>query len=166
MSSVGQAVGGIVGGVIGFFVGGPSGALYGAQLGMMAGGLLDPPKVEGPRLEDLNQQTSTYGVFIPRAYGTVALHGNVFWVQGDKLIERGVESSGKGGPEVTNYEYYASFAISLCEGPIDGIRRIWVGGQLWYDAGVDDVSNIIASNESSANFTLYTGTEKIGRAHV
>jgi len=159
MSSVGQGLGGIVGGAIGFMVGGPSGALYGAQVGMMVGGLLDPPKVEGPRLEDLIQQTSAYGVFIPRAYGTVALHGNVFWIQGDSLIERGVESSGKGGPEVTNYEYYASFAVSLCEGTIDGIRRIWIGGQLWYDAGSDDLSTIIASNESAYKFTLYTGTE-------
>lgn len=159
MSSVGQGLGGIVGGVIGFMVGGPSGALYGAQVGMMVGGLLDPPKVEGPRLEDLSQQTSTYGVFIPRAYGTVALHGNVFWIQGDSLIERGVESGGKGGPEVTNYEYYASFAISLCEGQIDGVRRIWIGGQLWYDAGVTDLASIIASNERASGFTLYTGTE-------
>mgnify|MGYP000212143901 CR=1 FL=1 len=162
MSSVGQGLGGIVGGVIGFMVGGPSGALYGAQVGMMVGGLLDPPKVEGPRLEDLSQQTSTYGVFIPRAYGTVALHGNVFWIQGDSLIERGVESGGKGGPEVTNYEYYASFAISLCEGPIDGVRRIWIGGQLWYDAGSNDLDTIIASNEIATRFTLYTGTETQG----
>lgn len=166
MSSVGQAVGGIVGGVIGFFVGGPTGALYGAQLGMMAGGLIDPPDgpvINGPRLDDLTVQTSTYGAFIPRNYGTVAQHGNIFWLQGDKLTEtpRVEESGGKGGPTTTTntWDYSATFALGLCEGPIDGIRRIWINGQLWYDAGSSDVGGIIASNSVGNQFTLYTGTD-------
>jgi hypothetical protein len=76
MSSGGQVVGGLVGAVAGFFLGGgtPSGALYGAQIGMTLGGYLDPPKgptVNGPRLNDLSVQTSTYGAVIPRVYGTV-----------------------------------------------------------------------------------------------
>lgn len=157
MSSVGQAVGGIVGAVVGFFT--PLGPIYGAQIGMMVGGVLDPPRTEGPRLEDLTAQTSVYGAFIPRLYGTTAVTGNVIWIQGDKLIERSVESDGKGGPVVTNFEYFATFAVGLCEGPIDGVRRIWIGGQLWYDAGSDDLSTIIASNENAGTFTLYTGTD-------
>ena len=157
MSSVGQAVGGIVGGVVGFFT--PLGPVYGAQIGMMIGGVLDPPRTEGPRLEDLTAQTSVYGAFIPRLYGTTAVTGNVIWIQGDRLIEHSVESDGKGGPVVTNFEYFATFAVGLCEGPIDGVRRIWIGGQLWYDAGSDDLSTIIASNEVAATFTLYTGTD-------
>ena len=157
MSSVGQAVGGIVGAVVGFFT--PLGPVYGAQIGMMVGGVLDPPRTEGPRLEDLTTQTSVYGAFIPRLYGTTAVTGNVLWIQGDKLIEHSVESGGKGGPVVTNFEYFASFAVGLCEGPVDGVRRIWIGGQLWYDAGSDDLSTIIASNEVAATFTLYTGTD-------
>jgi hypothetical protein len=159
MSSTGQIVGGIVGAVVGFFVGGPSGALYGAQLGIMAGGLIDPAKVQGPRLEDLTAQTSTYGAFIPRIYGTVAVHGNVMWIQGDRLIERSSTASGKGGPDVESFDYFATFAVSLCEGPIAGVRRIWVGGQLWYDAGSDDLATIIASSNKSGMFTLYTGSE-------
>lgn len=159
MSSVGQALGGIVGGAVGFFVGGPTGALYGAQIGMSIGGLLDPPKVQGPRLEDLAVQTGTYGAFIPRIYGTVAQTGNIFWVQGDRLIESSVETNGKGGPTVESFEYSASFAVGLCEGPIDGVRRIWLGGQLYYDAGSSDISTVMASNAAAAGFTLYTGTD-------
>ena len=119
MSSVGQALGGVVGGVIGFMVGGPTGALYGAQIGMLGGGLLDPPKVKGPRLDDLSFQTSTYGAFIPRVYGTVAIHGNVFWLKGNSLTESSSTSSAKGGPEVTSYSYSATFAVGLCQGPIE-----------------------------------------------
>jgi len=111
MSSTGQIAGGIVGAVVGFFAGGPGGALYGAQLGMMAGGLIDPPKTLGPRLDDLTAQTSTYGAFIPRLYGTVAVTGNLFWVQGNALIERSADNGGKGGPVVTEFDYYASFAV-------------------------------------------------------
>ncbi len=157
MSSVGQAIGGLVGGVIGFFT--PVGALYGAQIGMMLGGVLDPPKTQGPRLEDLTAQTSTYGAFIPRLYGMAPVAGNVFWIQGDKLIEHSVESDGKGGPTVTSFEYFATFAVGLCEGPIDGVRRIWIGGQLWYDAGAADIGSVMASNENASGFTLYRGTD-------
>lgn len=168
MSSVGQAVGGIVGGVIGFFVGGgPSGALYGAQVGMMVGGVIDPPPgpvINGPRLDDLSVQTSTYGAFIPRNYGTMAQTGNIFWIKGDALTETPVstQSGGKGGPQTTTntWEYSATFAVGLCEGPIDGVRRIWIGNQLWYDAGSDDVASIIVSNSGSKSFTLYLGTEE------
>ena len=166
MSSGGQALGGVVGGVIGFFVGGPVGALRGAQLGIMAGGLIDPPKgptINGPRLEDLNVQTSTYGAFIPRNYGTVAQSGNVFWIQGDAIteVQTTTTSGGKGGPEQTTntWSYYATFAVGLCKGPIDGVRRIWIGGQLWYDAGSDDFESIVASNEAAQGFTLYIGTD-------
>ena len=81
MSSVGQVVGGIVGGVIGFFAGGN--VVIGAQIGMMIGGVIDPPDgpiINGPRLDDLSLQTSTYGAFIPRNYGTVAQAGNIMGV--------------------------------------------------------------------------------------
>lgn len=165
MSSAGQIVGGIVGAVIGFFVGGPAGALKGAWVGMTLGGVIDPPKgptIRGPRLDDLSVQTATYGAFIPRVYGTVAIHGNVFWVQGDSLIEREVVTeSGKGGSSQTTetFEYFATFAVGLCEGPIDGVRRIWIGDQLWYDAGASDLPSIIASNAVANTFTLYTGTD-------
>ena len=90
MSTIGQAAGGIVGGIAGYLIGGPSGAIYGAQIGLMAGGLLDPPKgptVSGPRLADLTIQTSTYGASIPRAYGTVPVVGNIFWLEGNELKE-------------------------------------------------------------------------------
>lgn len=168
MSSVGQALGGVVGAVAGFIIGGPTGALYGAQLGIGVGGLLDPPKgpnLQGPRLSDLSQQVSTYGAPIPRVYGTAALYGNIIWLQGDRLTEVATETEsggGKGGPAsstYTTYSYFATFAVTLCHGPIAGVRRIWVGADLIYDAGSDDVEAILVSNESAELFTLYLGTD-------
>lgn len=169
MSSVGQAVGGLVGGIVGFFT--PLGPLYGAQLGMMVGGYIDPPKgptINGPRLNDLSVQTSTYGAALPRIYGTVATHGNVFWLENNKLKERvkKEEQGGKGGgggSTVKTYTYFATFAVGLADtrttGPIAGVRRIWVGGRLIYDAGSNDVDSIIASNNAAQGFRVYTGAE-------
>jgi hypothetical protein len=165
--STGQIVGGITGAAVGFAIGGPTGALYGAQIGITAGGLLDPPKgptVEGPRLGDLSVQTSTYGQFIPRTYGTIGLSGNVFWLENNQIKEvaKKKKSGGKGGGSSTTvktYTYFATFAVGLCEGPIAGIRRLWVGPDLIYDAGSDDLETIIASNQASSKFTIYLGTD-------
>jgi hypothetical protein len=165
--STGQAVGAVVGGVIGAAVGGPAGAVYGAQIGMAVGGALDPPKgptIEGPRLNDLTVQTSTYGQFIPRTYGTIGLSGNVFWLENNKIKEvvKKKKSGGKGGGSAATtktYTYFATFAIGLCEGPIAGIRRVWVGPDLLYDSGSDDIGTIIASNSAASGFTVYLGTD-------
>ena len=169
MSSPGQIVGGVVGAVAGFFVSGfnPMGALYGAQLGMMAGGAIDPPKgptVEGPRLSDLTVQTSNYGASIPRVYGTAVLNGNVIWLEGNRLKESvtKTKSGGKGGSKskttTSNYSYSATFAVGLCQGPIAGVRRIWIGPKLIYHAGATDPETIVASNEAALGFALYLGT--------
>jgi hypothetical protein len=165
MSSVGQAVGGGVGAIAGFFIAGPTGAKYGAQIGIMLGGLIDPPKgpdVKGPRLDDLSVQTSTYGAVIPRTYGTTTVFGNIFWLENNKIkeIAKKKKSGGKGGQKTTTttYSYYATFALGLCEGPIVAIRRIWIGGKLLYDAGTTDQGAMRVSNQTSTLFTLYTGT--------
>jgi hypothetical protein len=171
--SIGTIVGGIVGAVVGYFVPGV-GAWNGAQLGMMVGGAagnaLDPPKGPnntGPRLGDLTVQTSTYGATIPRTYGTLALFGNVFWLENNKLKEvattesaggKGMPGMGGGG-ETTTYSYFATFALGLCEGPIIGVKRIWIGPKLFYDIGTTDRETLLASKENAQYFRLYLGTE-------
>ena len=168
MSSAGQIVGGIVGAVVGFYLGGPSGAVYGAQIGMMAGGYIDPPEgqnTEGPRLDDLSFQTSTYGAKKTRAYGTAAVTGNVFWLEGDKYTEHKNDQQaggkgGGGGATQTTYTYSATFAVSLTENQeITGIRRLWVGDRLIYDAGSDNIESILASNVRSEEWHIYTGSD-------
>lgn len=167
MSSGGQIVGGIVGAVIGFYIGGPAGAFQGAALGIGIGGYLDPPKgptVSGPRLNDLAVQTSTYGAHIPRAYAKVGMHGNILWLENNKLKERvrKKESGGKGGGSsqtVKTYTYSATFILALCEGPIAGVQRIWCQDKLIFNAGSDDISTIIASNNNAKGWRVYTGTD-------
>ena len=166
MSSAGQLIGGGVGGIAGFFIAGPTGAKYGAQIGIMLGGIIDPPKgpdVKGPRLDDLSVQTSTYGAIIPRVYGTTTVFGNIFWLENNQIREvpKKKKSGGKGGQKstATTYSYYATFALGLCEGPIVAVRRIWISGKLLYDAGTTDQGAMRASNQAAGYFTLYTGTD-------
>ena len=168
MSTAGQVVGGVVGAVAGFFIGGgPTGALYGAQIGIMAGGYLDPPKgptQNGPRLNDLSVQTSTYGAVIPRVYGSVTVNGNVFWLENNQIKEAVTKkkSGGKGGGSKTTtrtYTYSATFAVGLCKGPIAGVRRIWIGPDLIYYAGSSDPNTIAASNAAATGFAIYNGTD-------
>ena len=172
MSTGGQAIGGVLGAVGGFFVAGPKGALYGAQIGIAIGGYLDPPKGpvnQGPRLSDLSVATATYGAFIPRGYGTFPVVGNIFWLENNQLKETARKSKsssgGKGGgPKTTTtaFSYSATFAVGLLDctdgTPIAGIRRIWLGNRLFYDAGATDLATIIASNQASSVFTLHTGS--------
>ena len=175
MSSPGQIIGGIIGGALSFVVPG-LGFAMGASLGMMVGGYLDPPKgpnVQGPRLSDLAQQISAYGAPIPRIYGSCALAGNVVWIENNQLKEVSREESqggkgGGGGATSTTYTYFGTFALLLCEGPIDGVRRIWCNGKLVADLGATDLSTIMAtaqvfgiagSNDSTASITVFRGTE-------
>lgn len=142
------------------------GNIYAAQGAYMVASYLDPiqgPTQEGPRLSDLSQQTSTYGAFIPRLYGTVAVNGNIFWLEHNKLKEvvKKKKTGGKGGGSsatTKTYSYFATLAIGVCEGPVDGIRRIWAGPNLVYDAGADDIDSIIQSNlNKSNNFEFFLG---------
>ena len=137
---------GIAGGVIGSFFG-PIGAQVGFLAGSLVGNLIDPPKIKGPRLDDLKLQTSTYGRPIPRVWGTGRIAGNV--IDQTDLQEHSEKNSGKGGPEIENFTYSANFAIQLCVGPIKGILRIWAFGRLIWSS----------TSGEPLPCTLYLGTE-------
>lgn len=109
------------------------------------------PKIEGPRLNDLNVQTATLGVQIPTIKGTVATFGNIFWVENNKLKEtkKTEEQGGKGGgggAETTTYSYSATFALGLCLGPVDSIGKIWCSGKLIADFTDSSLPGIQATN--------------------
>lgn len=176
--SVGQWAGTIVGGVIGFFAGGPYGAIQGASLGAGIGGLIDPPKgpsISGPRLNDLSVQTSTFGAPLGRIHGTAAVQGNVIWLENNQIREvvRKEKQGGKGGgggATVTTYTYFATFAVGLTDAPpggIVGVRRVWIGSNLVYNASSDDLETIIASYNASnlltgnngVKFRVYSGAD-------
>lgn len=169
--STGQWVGAVVGAIAGFFTGGTTWyyalgyMAQGAAVGSAVGGLIDPPKgpnIQGPRMGDLAAQSAGYGSTIPRIYGQMATFGNVFWVENNRIKEvakKKKNGKGGGGSTTTTYSYYATFAISLCRGPIQGVRRVWVGAKLIYDASSVSIDQIAASNAGAKYFRLYTGSD-------
>ncbi len=139
---MGQLALGLAGAGIGFAFGGPTGAQIGWMLGSFAWNLLDPPKIEGPRLQDTKVRGADYGSMRPILYGTARI-GGLGMGQGstsdgpNKFTEHKEKSGGKGGPEITNYRYTLSFANEICEGPIVGVQRRWANGRLLTEAGAE-----------------------------
>lgn len=155
-----QQILGVVGGVVGAFFGYPQ---LGFVVGSLVGGLLTPgEKTEGPRVDDLKVQVSTYGAGIARLRGTERAGGNVVWST-DK-IEEAETTGGKGAaPEHTSYRYFVHMGIVLCETPRDGsivnVVQILQDGKLIWDArsGIPIGSALASAENPHANFVLYQG---------
>lgn len=171
--STGNLLGGAAGGVAGYFAAGPlgisvgAGIIGGAIIGSLLGGLSSGQKMvmEYGKLSSRNWQGSEYGGDIPRGYGTFPATGSqIVWMEHNKLKEvvKKKKSGGKGGGGGTTtktYTYFATFALMLCQGEVAGVRRIWCGDKLIYNAGSDDLETIIASNQAAKGWKLYRGTD-------
>ncbi len=126
LAAAGSALGGAMG----------IGAMVGQAIGGIAGAVIDRAllhsgaSVTGPRLADLDVQSSSEGADVPRVYGRVRLAGQVIWAT--RYEETVVEEThgGKGGVSSTSYRYHANFAVGLCEGPISRVARVWADGTL------------------------------------
>lgn len=187
--SVGQWVGGIVGAVVGALSGGGynvPGAIQGFAVGAGIGGVVDPPKgpnIKAPPDQQLEFQTSTYGVEKPDLYGSPILSGNIIYFENGKLrrVVTKKKSGGKGGggggtTEVV--DYYGTWAVALGNArPGAKLRRLWVGNKLFYDAinsdELDDyysggaiLGNVIQSNKNGSKFTFYDGSQAVPNSRI
>ena len=169
MSNFGQAALTIGGAALGFVLPGVGWAI-GATIGGMAGSALFPTDlgtVSGPRLNDLNVQSSAVGAPIPIVYGTYAISGNVIWSSGiiEKVSRK--KQGGKGGPTQTTktYSYSVNCAVGVCEGEVSSIQRIWADAKLIYDArpqldgesDADYAARALAAADLLANMEIYLG---------
>ena len=93
--------------------------------------------VEGPRLDSFTLQSSTEGAGVTRVFGRARVAGQLIWAANFKetVAETTESSGGKGGrlsaskTTVREYLYSLSFAVGLCEGPIDRVARVWADGK-------------------------------------
>jgi hypothetical protein len=138
-----------------------TGAAIGSQVGALAGSFVDQAlfgaagrsrALAGPRLTELRVAASSEGAPIPRLYGRARLGGQLIWATDfeEEVATSSQSGGGKGGilgpqSKTTEYRYYASFAVALCEGEIAGIGRVWA------DATELDLS--------TATWRLHTGSE-------
>jgi len=145
---------GLGGAIFGGVVGGPTGAQIGFLAGSLLGAALFPESSKGPRLDDLKVMTSGYGLNRPLIFGTLRTSGNVIWSED---IEEKTDSRRTGlfGPKVKEYKYFLTFAVSICEGPMDDVLRIWANGDLIYDKRGGER----AIKLKGLAFKFYPGTE-------
>lgn len=130
---------------------GPVGRAVGALIGQSIDGQIFKPKGrEGPRLQDLKVQTSSYGAQIPKLFGTMRVAGTVIWAT-DLVEHRSKQGGGKRRPSTTTYSYTASFAVLLSARPIRSVGRIWADGNLLRGAAGDW--------KSETGFRLHLGDE-------
>jgi hypothetical protein len=162
LTAVGTAIGGPIGGAIG--------AIIGQQVDQNI--LFKPKGREGPRLQELAVQTSSYGSQIPRLYGRMRVAGTVIWAT-DLKETRSREGGGKGRPSTTIYSYSACFAVALSSRRIQGICRIWADGKIFRGAAGDfktgtgfafhpggedqSVDGLMASAEANGGTPAYRG---------
>lgn len=132
LSSAGAAVGSAALGPVGGILGGQLAGQLGGAIDARLFGQQDLPVRQGPRLQDLAVQTSTYGTMIPVLYGTVRIAGNVIWARPieETATTTTSEAGGKAGggkvsQSTTTYSYSVTLAIALCEGEIDAVQRVW-----------------------------------------
>lgn len=130
---------------------GPIGGAIGAIIGQQIDNEIFKPKGrEGPRIDDLRLQTSSYGTPLPKIFGTMRVAGTVVWAT-DLQEDRTKEGGGKGRPGTTTYSYSASFAVVLSARPIRAVHRIWADGKLLRGAAGDF--------KSETDFPLHLGGE-------
>lgn len=130
LQSAGMALGGVFG---------PFGAMLGRAVGGLAGAAIDQslfgksstataPSLSGARISSADEGTP-----ITRVYGTMRVAGSLIWAtrfEEEITVERqGGKATSRPKQSVETKSYYANFAIGLCEGPIQNIKRVWADGR-------------------------------------
>jgi len=163
------------GAALGSMIGGPLGGVIGRAAGGIAGNIIDQGlfgakrrRIEGPRLQDLRVMASEEGAAIPVVWGRMRIAGQVIWATNIlEVKETSTEresSKAAAGPssKVTRYSYFASFAIGLCEGEIDGIGRVWADGREIDASGF--TLRVYRGTETQAPDSLIVAVEGTGKA--
>ena len=175
-SAISGSIGGSVLGIGAATIGGAVGSIAGAAIdSWLVASMAPTQKIAGQRLDTLQITSSTEGAVIPRVYGRMRVGGNIIWATDFREETEttrhgggGKGGGGGGGTEVTEYFYFASLAVALCEGPITGIGRIWADGKLLSHDGVtlrlhkggemQEPDPFIAARMGAENTPAYRGT--------
>ena len=178
LGAVGSAIGGAFGGAILGFSGAAIGGFIGSTIGSVVdnwivSSLAPAQRIEGARLDSLRITSSTEGAVIPRLYGRMRIGGNIIWAtdfrEETRTTSQGGGKGGGGGKvTTTEYLYFASFAVALCEGPITGIGRVWADGKAmdmtgvtwrWYPGDEAQTADpFISTKMGVVNTPAYRGT--------
>lgn len=133
----------------------------------IASELLRPkPNIENARpknLGDFQFPTATEGRKIPLVWGSVQLKGpNVIWygdLEARAIVEEVAQNIFQSEDVIKGYNYLVGMQLALCRGPINEIRRIWVGDELLLN-----VPNLFTLDGDfvTMNFPNFFGGDDVG----
>jgi hypothetical protein len=128
LTAVGSAMGGPIGGAIG--------STIGRVIDNAAINALTPTRHVGPRIPELRLSGAAEGAPMAAVFGRARVAGQVIWAA--RFKERWIDArtGGGKGAKTSRAAYSLSFAVAVCEGPIDGIGRVWADGKPMDMAGV------------------------------
>lgn len=154
MHIFGQVLGAL-GGAIGDSYGGGPLTMMGRMAGRYIGESLDQDANDYEKQEYyyFRKQLGKYyfhsnaeGKVIPQIYGFAPCDGQMIWAK--PIREEQVETQKESKANIKHefsYNYYATFALAICQGEIIDIHRVWAAGEL--------------IDLSDYDFTLYKGSE-------
>lgn len=131
----------------------------GWTVGALLGNALFGPRInqQGPRLTGIRFGQSSYGVGIPIVYGAMRVAGNVIWAgEVEEIASR--QKIGKNAYQ-TSYSYRQSFAVLLCAGPVQGIRRVWLDNRLVYSNAAGDLVEALVNGRLEEQLSIHLGTD-------
>nr|WP_242402799.1 hypothetical protein [Rickettsia monacensis] len=151
-SSLGGTVGNAFGDGIFSSVGRFAGKMLGEYLDQLNHEPIEYDNIKNFK-ESFKYVTANYGEAIPLIFGTARVNGKIIWADTIKEVANSTRHKEyfhyfhnlKSVTNFTEYSYFFSFAVSICEGEITEINRVWAG---------DEVINL-----GKYNFRLYKGSE-------
>lgn len=108
---------------------------------------------DGPRLDDLKVQISSYGLPIPIVWGRFRVAGVLMWATDIREVR---EEREEGDITIVTYSYFSDFAVGICRGPIERLQKIWADGKLIWDLSVGNTGVV---SIDGLNFRVYYGDE-------
>lgn len=111
------------------------------------------------KISEFTVNTAEYGAVVPEIIGTVRTAGNVISYDDFTAHEhRETHKAGKGGrsKQVSiTYTYTVAVILGLCEGPISGIGKVWIGKNV-HNYPADDIQLTLFDGKENQQPWAYT----------
>lgn len=119
------------------------------------------------KISEFTVNTAEYGAVVPEIIGTVRTAGNVIYYEDFTAHEhRETHKAGKGGKSKQvsiTYTYTVAVILGLCEGPISGIGKVWIGKNV-HNYPADDIQLTLFDGKENQQPWAYTQSKHPDKA--
>jgi hypothetical protein len=119
------------------------------------------------KISEFTVNTAEYGAVVPEIIGTVRTAGNVIYYDDFTAHEhRETHKAGKGGKSKQvsiTYTYTVAVILGLCEGPIFGIGKVWIGKNV-HNYPADDIQLTLFDGKENQQPWAYTQSKHSDKA--